>query len=356
MNAAYQSSAARASDVPVRSPFMSKGRYQNEAQAALNAGAHAYDLQKMALENEYAKEATSAANAYNDPSAVIARGRQAGLSPMAAMGMQGNGVSLSEVQDTPKATGSSSGQASGVGGMVDTVSSILGLVAPLFNLKADLAVKSATVEDLKASAAQKLSDAGLKEFDLNNIRPAELEGKEISNRLSRIQEAYQTWLNSPNESGKSAAQEKFMAELSSILQDTDTSKAQASLYDASAEAQKSIVRLNDSRVKTENILRDLTAEEKRLANGIATQELGILRLGGAKEKLKQLFIATEQMQSEANISQAKAATAVIREWVEIGSIGIEAASELLSVFLPSKAVSDIIASMQKKSSKIGFNY
>lgn len=88
-------------------------QYRN--QRKLNDQQQEHALEQMAQEQEYTKEMWNMNNEYNDPSAVIARGRAAGLSPTAALGQSSGGAGISTMATGAGSVGSSAGGASGAG-------------------------------------------------------------------------------------------------------------------------------------------------------------------------------------------------------------------------------------------------
>ena len=105
-----------------------KAQNQHNSQVVLNSQAHDYILQQMEYSSRLQAEAEARAQEYNDPTAQLARGAAAGVSPEAMLGSSGGyEMGVSSAPSAPGASpGSGSDGGSSVGSLLGAIASIVG--------------------------------------------------------------------------------------------------------------------------------------------------------------------------------------------------------------------------------------
>lgn len=213
----------------------------------------------MALENQYQIDAENRANAYNDPSAYVARMKAAGLNPTSD-GSTGVGMSAS------------SGPSAGGGGSGSFSQSRPGSVSSDFEgfmqaqMQKEMQKKQIEWQDQQTEADLKVKEAQARKLN------ADAQGSENTNSIfgltKRIAEANadsaetQARIEKVNESIRNKDYEKALAELDLLFQQKEINAEQKenliatrALIKAQEENQRSGAALNDAKTESEKVNR-----------------------------------------------------------------------------------------------------
>lgn len=155
-----------------------------------------YDLAKMAQQNQYQLDQWNRENEYNDPSAVAARYRAAGINPRAAFGTgsaSGAGIAggLSSAPSGGAPSGSSTGSASNI--MTQAPSALSSLGKDIADAFMEGRVADANVSKLNAETTEQLIENEYKEQNLVAdllIKRGEYEKLAADKELSESQKAH----------------------------------------------------------------------------------------------------------------------------------------------------------------------
>lgn len=193
-----------------------------------------YNERNMELQNQYQIDAENRANAYNDPSAQLARARQAGMNPQAVMSDAGVQGSISSAPDS-SAPQSSSG--SGHAGTKDYSAlgrlDILGMIQSVkevdSQLKLNKSVEAKNYAEASRLTGQESRDSQL--FETNKkILELTADNKDLQNQSLRIQN-YIADASAENDIAiKEANWLNALATLDNILADTNLKQEQRDYY------------------------------------------------------------------------------------------------------------------------------
>lgn len=212
----------------------------------------------MALENQYQIEAENRANAYNDPSAVAARMKDAGISPAAALGGSASGAGIMSQSDAPSAGGTGGFSPSPMAvradfsGLGDIVQSALGS-----------SERQAKVENIRADTMAKLMQAGVSEqqaksiaYDLENMKPEEVRSiklknanQEIQNQAAQIDYMVKAATMVTDIATKKQLLENAKQELENLKQNEKFMKSNAAYFDARTNEINEMLEVNKENVK-----------------------------------------------------------------------------------------------------------
>ncbi len=249
-------------------PFM-KGHNQAVRQSALNLQQHqntvaqmalqqGYNLENMALQNQYQIEAEKRAQEWNDIGAQVDRARAAGISALAAIGSGGAGghmsTSSSPSSSTPQAPGAVAGAADGGMSFGDFLRSAAGIALQIAGFKTDLGVKHAQAFNLRQQGYEAMSQTVGNYID-NVFKPFLLSAKvhkdtaeAISAKCNAIIQSY--WINGTAEDGSPLYQQKVKTELRQAIADAGLTEAnqdvaEGNLFNLITSGIKNLTEAND---------------------------------------------------------------------------------------------------------------
>lgn len=302
---------------------------------------HNITEKNMALENQYQIDAENRANAYNDPSAYVARMKAAGLNPTAD-GSTGVGMSASS---GPSAGGGASGSFS---------QSRPGSVSSDFEgfmqaqMQKEMQKKQIEWQDQQTEADLKVKEAQARKLN------ADAQGSENTNSIfgltKRIAEANansaetQSRIAKLDEAIKGKDFEKAKVELDLLFQQKDLNEetkenliATRALIKAQEENQRSGAALNDAKTQTEDATREPLV--RRITN--EADKLLSERKMSDMERAKFLFKFERALQGlpEDEISLLQSPWAIVRL---IGTFASKKAGETQTVKDFQKVLQDIL--------------
>lgn len=249
----------------------------------------------MALENQYQIDAENRANAYNDPSAVAARMKDAGISPAAALGGSASGAGIMSQSDAPSAGGTGGFSPSPMAvradfsGLGDIVQSALGS-----------SERQAKVENIRADTMAKLMQAGVSEqqaksiaYDLENMKPEEVRSiklknanQEIQNQAAQVDYMVKAATMVTDIATKKQLLENAKQELENLKQNEKFMKSNAAYFDARTNEINEMLEVNKENVRQQ------TEESKARVKEI---RMNVKKLRSERDLNEQEFAFTDWM-------------------------------------------------------------
>ena len=223
-----------------------------------------YQQRLMREQDSLNRAAVDRQNAYNDPSAVSARARAAGVAPSVLLGGSAGSPGVSSLQSSASSGSVGSGSRPGSSTIMDWLSK-----AQFDNIEANTAAANADAADKQASAdlkKQSLADvqwynANVRELD-QKLKSAGVDKAEADAAIAQAEEAYQKWMLNPDDPSNSQAAAKLFAAIDNLKALTGEANASAELKKEQKETEISRQGLFDEQAKTEIARQGLfTAEE-----------------------------------------------------------------------------------------------
>lgn len=191
-------------------------KYQRKAMALQQQ----YALEQMQKQFEYQQQQFDYENAYNDPSAVMARFRKAGINPSAVMGSSGASMSATmPMPSSPSGHGVSGGPAIGAGAEPNMSSALIGSQIRLNDANATEAESRSNLNDEKS----------VTEASVRNVLGATVDEK-VQNAFFLKQKAlYQEMVNARTPEMLDQSVQKLIAETDNLVASANLSTEQVNL-------------------------------------------------------------------------------------------------------------------------------
>lgn len=236
-----------------------------------------YNEANMAKQFEYQQKAWQAENEYNDPSAVAARYRAAGVSPQAALGGSASGAGLAMSMDTPSSSNPSAHGVSGGGDYSGGSNRSQGIIAGVLAQK-QIEQVDQSIEESESRARK--NDAETQGILLSNaMQPLIAKGLAIDNATKEYKQA----------------QEKFKTEWQAIDKITDLAERNA--------------RIGEIKQRINNLLADENLSKEERDNLIAQRALIEAQTsteGARKENIEShTELTDEQTETEKRMRDAR---------------------------------------------------
>lgn len=195
-----------------------------------------YNEANMAKQFEYQQKAWQAENEYNDPSAVAARYRAAGVSPQAALGGSASGAGLAMSMDTPSSSNPSAHGVSGGGDYSGGSNRSQGIIAGVLARK-QIEQVDQSIEESESRARK--NDAETQGILLSNaMQPLIAKGLAIDNATKEYKQA----------------QEKFRTEWQAIDKITDLAERNARIGEIKQRINNLLADENLSKAERDNLI------------------------------------------------------------------------------------------------------
>ncbi len=195
-----------------------------------------YNEANMAKQFEYQQKAWQAENEYNDPSAVAARYRAAGVSPQAALGGSASGAGLAMSMDTPSSSNPSAHGVSGGGDYSGGSNRSQGIIAGVLAQK-QIEQVDQSIEESESRARK--NDAETQGILLSNaMQPLIAKGLAIDNATKEYKQA----------------QEKFRTEWQAIDKITDLAERNARIGEIKQRINNLLADENLSKAERDNLI------------------------------------------------------------------------------------------------------
>lgn len=236
-----------------------------------------YNEANMAKQFEYQQKAWQAENEYNDPSAVAARYRAAGVSPQAALGGSASGAGLAMSMDTPSSSNPSAHGVSGGGDYSGGSNRSQGIIAGVLAQK-QIEQVDQSIEESESRARK--NDAETQGILLSNaMQPLIAKGLAIDNATKAYKQE----------------QEKFKTEWQAIDKITDLAERNA--------------RIGEIKQRINNLLADENLSKEERDNLIAQRALIEAQTsteGARKENIEShTELTDEQTETEKRMRDAR---------------------------------------------------
>lgn len=195
-----------------------------------------YNEANMAKQFEYQQKAWQAENEYNDPSAVAARYRTAGVSPQAVLGGSASGAGLAMSMDTPSSSNPSAHGVSGGGDYSGGSNRSQGIIAGVLAQK-QIEQVDQSIEESESRARK--NDAETQGILLSNaMQPLIAKGLAIDNATKEYKQA----------------QEKFRTEWQAIDKITDLAERNARIGEIKQRINNLLADENLSKAERDNLI------------------------------------------------------------------------------------------------------
>lgn len=292
-----------------------------------------YQQRLMREQDSLNRSAVDRQNAYNDPSAVSARARAAGVAPSALLGGSSGSPGVSSLQSSASSGSVGSGSRPSSSSIMDWLSK-----AQFDNIEANTNAANADAADKQASANLKIQSLADVQWYNSNIRDldqklknAGVDKAEAEAAIAQAEEAYQKWMLNPDDPANSQAAAKLFAAI-------DNLKALTGEANASAELKKEQKNTEESKqLELEKLANKLEAEtkllsqEQRKAFAIAEREIDktwFYKSIPAKDRYNSVLSEVSKIQSEAKIAEADAKYAVAAHVFSLVQSGVVSATSL----------------------------
>ena len=256
-----------------------------------------YNEANMAKQFEYQQKAWQAENEYNDPSAVAARYRAAGVSPQAALGGSASGAGLAMSMDTPSSSNPSAHGVSGGGDYSGGSNRSQGIIAGVLAQK-QIEQVDQSIEESESRARK--NDAETQGILLSNaMQPLIAKGLAIDNATKEYKQA----------------QEKFKTEWQAIDKITDLAERNA--------------RIGEIKQRINNLLADENLSKEERDNLIAQRALIEAQTsteGSRKENIEaHTELTNEQSETERKMRNARVSLTENQAKQVLADIGLKEA-------------------------------
>lgn len=213
-----------------------------------------YNEANMAKQFEYQQKAWQAENEYNDPSAVAARYRAAGVSPQAALGGSASGAGLAMSMDTPSSSNPSAHGVSGGGDYSGGSNRSQGIIAGVLAQKQ---IEQVNQNINESRSRERKNDAETKGIEFQNsmqdifrsIKESEALSKKYKAEVDKFEAKFAEASKIADLSERNARIDKLRVEYSKVLSDISVNEKEKEYTDA-------LIGLTAAQTVTEGVRRE----------------------------------------------------------------------------------------------------